>query len=513
VIIYVNGAELTRINMTAAPDAWLLLSTGLHDEDNPRSVSAPISLPANVAATIAVSMHNQANNSSDMGFDFTVESLLPEPPQNDNLADAIELTGTLPQSTTGSNDNGVGGLGGTKETGEPDHAGEAGGGSVWWKWTAADSERVFVSTDGSSFNTLLGVYTGSSVGALTVVSRYPNLNVPASSAAEPFHVASRVEFDAVRGTTYHLAVDGAGGEFGNVSLEIGSSFTFLDPVAELLPAGSDWLYLLAVDAGGQPIDPDDLDSDFDDTWQTAAGYDGPAFSGPAPALLGYGAIEADPVVTNVWNPDGSLATDEPPSGLRHAVYFRTTFTPSAPVENVGFEGLIDDGAIIFLDGVEVARMNVDEGLPATSWARTVALGTFVFGVESEDGPQVAFALDRNLPSGVPVEIAVSVHNSAPDSSDLGFDLRVYSVNKPQKPPVPAGFDAVVTKTGTPGEFRISWRSKAGSTYDLQWTDDPNVFWLDAETGLPADASGINTFLDSPGVQFSPTGFYRVLEFP
>src|SRR5205814_2055031 len=58
----------------------------------------------------------------------------------------------------------------TKETGEPNHAGNAGGKSVWWNWTAPDNNSVTFTTKGSGFDTLLAVYTGASVSALTAVA-------------------------------------------------------------------------------------------------------------------------------------------------------------------------------------------------------------------------------------------------------------------------------------------------------------------------------------------------------
>src|SRR5262249_22109030 len=48
----------------------------------------------------------------------------------------------------------------TKESGEPNHAGSAGGKSVWWTWTAPNTGAVTVDTLGSSFDTVLAIYTG-----------------------------------------------------------------------------------------------------------------------------------------------------------------------------------------------------------------------------------------------------------------------------------------------------------------------------------------------------------------
>ncbi len=83
---------------------------------------------------------------------------MPKRPANDNFADAEELSGLLPLTQAGSN------VDATKEPGEPDHAGGAGGSSVWYRWTAAASGPVTIDTCASDFDTLLGVYTGSGWG-------------------------------------------------------------------------------------------------------------------------------------------------------------------------------------------------------------------------------------------------------------------------------------------------------------------------------------------------------------
>lgn len=99
----------------------------------------------------------------------------------------------------------------TAEASEPSHGG-TGGASLWWTWTATRSGSVLLDTGGSSFDTLLAVYTGSSVGALTQI---------ASNDDATGRTTSRVTFTAVAGTSYHFAVDGKGGSTGLVALSLG----------------------------------------------------------------------------------------------------------------------------------------------------------------------------------------------------------------------------------------------------------------------------------------------------
>ncbi len=130
-------------------------------------------------------------------------------PANDNFANRITITG-------GSGATSASNSGASKETGEPNHAGNAGGRSLWWQWTAPTSVRVTINTFGSDFDTLLAVYTGTSVGGLTAVAS--NNDMGLSGPGLPPPVESRVIFDAVAGRVYQIAVDGNNGSTGRLEL-------------------------------------------------------------------------------------------------------------------------------------------------------------------------------------------------------------------------------------------------------------------------------------------------------
>ena len=118
------------------------------------------------------------------------------PPLNDAFGSAIQLVGSQVTRTGDSN------VGATKQTGEPDHAGNAGGVSVWYRWTPASSGSVTIDTTGSGFDTLLAIYTGSAVGSLTSVAFNDDEDQPHNV------LTSRISFQASGGTTYRIAVDG-----------------------------------------------------------------------------------------------------------------------------------------------------------------------------------------------------------------------------------------------------------------------------------------------------------------
>jgi hypothetical protein len=84
---------------------------------------------------------------------------------------------------------------------------------VWWKWVAPQTGQVSIDTHGSSFNTLLAVYTGTAVNGLTLVSANDDDGTADHS--------SRVVFTAQVGTEYQIVVDGRGGASGDVSLQWG----------------------------------------------------------------------------------------------------------------------------------------------------------------------------------------------------------------------------------------------------------------------------------------------------
>lgn len=98
----------------------------------------------------------------------------------------------------------------TKETGEPDHGGKPGGASAWARWTPSASGVATLSTQGSSFDTLLSVYTGEAVNALVEVAR--------DEDGGDF-LTSVVRFNVTAGATYHIAIDGVGGATGEIVLE------------------------------------------------------------------------------------------------------------------------------------------------------------------------------------------------------------------------------------------------------------------------------------------------------
>ena len=164
---------------------------------------------------------------------------------NDSFENSLQLTGAT-VNVAGPN------IGATREIDEPDHAGDSGGRSVWWHWTAPTSGNVTIDTRGSDFDTLLAVYTGSSLASLTSVAF--NDQDPDGGSA------SVVSFNATQGVAYHIAVDGYDGDQGDITLNLSLSNLNDAPTVQILSPMDNAVFapLTAVEVTAQADDPDGL---------------------------------------------------------------------------------------------------------------------------------------------------------------------------------------------------------------------------------------------------------------
>ena len=153
---------------------------------------------ADTSYAIAVAGKDNASGS------ITLTLALTPPPANDNFANRIDIPN--PAAVTGTN------IGATPEAGEPIHAGSTSArNSVWWRFTPSASGPVTIDTFGSDFDTVLAVYTGSSVANLTPV---------ASNDDSGGTQQSRVSLQGAAGTSYAIAVAGFALSEGNILLTV-----------------------------------------------------------------------------------------------------------------------------------------------------------------------------------------------------------------------------------------------------------------------------------------------------
>lgn len=189
----------------------------------------------------------------------------------------------------------------------------------------------------------------------------------------------------------------SGGESVLVTQATGLSNTTLVQAANPSPVSpatvASWKYL----ANGSNQSTQWRAKSFDDsTWPAG------------PGALGYG----DPwIVTAV--PYGSSTSN------RHiTTYFRHTFQVAEPsfIANLTLRLLVDDGAVVYLNGVEVARQNLPTGEISHLTLANAAIG----GADESDYTTYNLT-GTQLLAGDNV-IAVEIHQAAASSSDLGFDL-------------------------------------------------------------------------------------------
>ena len=141
------------------------------------------------------------------------------PPANDDFVNA-EIVSGIQVHIARTNEEA------TKEAGEPNHANNPGGKSLWFKWTAPMSRVMAITTNRSAgnFDTLLHIYKGAALNNLTSVAFSNNINAPSD-------LKSYARFFALEGTTYYIAVDGGSASkvpsaIGTFLLDIQPSFEF-----------------------------------------------------------------------------------------------------------------------------------------------------------------------------------------------------------------------------------------------------------------------------------------------
>ncbi|NND04153.1 MAG: fibronectin type III domain-containing protein, partial [Acidimicrobiia bacterium] len=168
--------------------------------------------------------------------------------------------------------------------------------------------------------------------------------------------------------------------------------------------GSEWRYR-------------DDGSDQGSAWRQPGFNDSSWSSGPAE--LGYG------------DGDETTVVESGPDGGRHiTTYFRSSFVvPDATrVELVSGQLLRDDGAAVYINGIEVFRTK----LPSGSIEFDTRASSGVSG--SAERTPIPFSVAPGLVVTGTNEIAVEIHQRSPSSSDISFDLQLTGLIDPDAGP-------------------------------------------------------------------------------
>lgn len=211
-IVVSNSAEVVAVAVDPGP-----ISSGI---DRLSFVVKPITARANIFPplnnngqstnrvaltagrnTVAVTAVDGVGNQSDPA-EITVH-YRPQPVPNDHFNNASLLEGASGGDIANNAQA-------TLEPGEPKHAANDGGHSVWWRWTAPEDGALLLSTDTSTFDTLLGLYRGTRVDLLH--------HVASNDDAFDNSRFSKLQQGVRSNQTYYVAVDGFNGSTGVVQL-------------------------------------------------------------------------------------------------------------------------------------------------------------------------------------------------------------------------------------------------------------------------------------------------------
>ena len=229
-------------------------------------------------------------------------------PANDSFANATIIDPATPAAQlVGTN------VAATKESGEPNHAGNGGGRSVWWRWTAPAAGSVTITTLGSLFDTVLGVYTGTSVSALTTVGSNDDVQSGVIRT-------STVTFSATAGATYRIAVDGFDGDAAPAIL----NFSFNAGGGVLPSITSHPASILAAPGGNVNFNVGVTGNPTGYQWF----FNGNAIAGATGATLGLGTVSsanAGDYRVVITNAAGSTSS---------GTFSLTVFTDALPAQNV-----------------------------------------------------------------------------------------------------------------------------------------------------------------------------------
>ena len=150
-------------------------------------------------------------NRVQTGGRLNIASALASAP-NDNTPfnDSFQSRGKITASRIAIKSSNVGA---TTESNEPLIGGYTGGASLWWEWTAPATGPVTLTTQGSTFLTLAGVYTGNSLSNLTSIAAAKATGTTSTTTAS-------LSFNAQADAVYEISVDGVNGATGMVNLSL-----------------------------------------------------------------------------------------------------------------------------------------------------------------------------------------------------------------------------------------------------------------------------------------------------
>ena len=262
------------------------------------------------------------------------------------------------------------------------------------------------------------------------------------------------------------------------SLSANSSWEMGRYTRTAVRTGATWSYL---DGGKTPsTDWNQLGFSLTEDW------------GEGRAQLGYGDKDERTVLDDGDDPDAKPIT----------YYFRHEFdlADASSYLTLSMRLLRDDGAVVYINGEEVARSNLPAGEIATD---TLALSNIRNG--SAERTYHSFPLDPAILQDGKNLVAVEVHQFAPDDADLSFDFSLAGrYQRPAGIPLNPGINRLVVQatSGADGageivakDFIDVWYDD-GSVQEIRndlpvgetvWTAAEGPYQIRGELSVPADA--------------------------
>jgi Calcineurin-like phosphoesterase len=170
---------------------------------------------------------------------------------------------------------------------------------------------------------------------------------------------------------------------------------FNQVVGQIVYYGCNWKYY---DLAMQPPNQSTV------TWKQFAYNDATWVSGLSE--LGYGDGDESTVI----------------SSATLTAYYRYTFNVDDPADfsNLQLQLTYDDGAVVYLNGVEIWRVNMPDG--------TITYNTFASS-NSSDNAQASLSIQNTLVAGSNL-LAVEIHQRSASSTDLSFNFTMTGVPAP-----------------------------------------------------------------------------------
>lgn len=197
------------------------------------------------------------------------------------------------------------------------------------------------------------------------------------------------------------------GRLAPTDVEIEDSFVAPQNVVTVIPRGAQWKWLHPTD----DLDPAEVEPDFHLSFFEPE-YDDAAWNLGRETDTAVGFGYGDPVAVDIGTP---------PPGQRRTAYFRHRFTTTRPYERLILACTRDDGIVVYLNGEEVARLNMPDKPDSFRLTARQPIG------RSAETTLVGMEIQRRIEPGEHL-LAISLHNCSTTSSDLRLgEIRLYGI--------------------------------------------------------------------------------------